>query len=87
MMGATAAARARCSRFCAASTSPTRRGRGDRAPITPILELGVGWNPELDAIDNIYLIGTLMGLSLTELRRTSTRSWRSLSCSRSRGCT
>ena len=39
------------------------------APITPILELGVGWNPELDAIDNIYLIGTIMGLSLAEFRR------------------
>jgi len=39
------------------------------AAITPILELGVGWNPELDAIDNIYLMGTIMGLSLTELRR------------------
>jgi ABC-type polysaccharide/polyol phosphate transport system ATPase subunit len=38
-----------------------------RAPITPILELGVGWHPELDAIDNIYLIGTVMGLSLREL--------------------
>ena len=40
-----------------------------RAGITPILELGIGWNPELDAIDNIYLLGTLMGLSLFELRR------------------
>ena len=39
------------------------------AAITPILELGVGWNPELDAIDNIYLMGTIMGLSLAELRR------------------
>ena len=37
--------------------------------VTPILELGVGWNPELDAVDNIYLMGTLMGLSLAELRR------------------
>jgi ABC-type polysaccharide/polyol phosphate transport system ATPase subunit len=36
--------------------------------ITPILELGVGWNPELDAIDNIYLLGSVMGLSLTEIR-------------------
>lgn len=34
------------------------------AGLTPILELGVGWNPELDAIDNVFLIGTLMGLSL-----------------------
>lgn len=39
------------------------------AAITPILELGVGWNPELDAIDNIYLMGTIMGLSLGDVRR------------------
>jgi ABC-2 type transport system ATP-binding protein len=36
--------------------------------ITPILELGVGWNPELDAIDNVYLVGSVMGLSLREIR-------------------
>jgi ABC-type polysaccharide/polyol phosphate transport system ATPase subunit len=40
-----------------------------RAAITPILELGVGWNPDLDAIDNIELLGTVMGLSLRELRQ------------------
>jgi len=40
-----------------------------RAPITPILELGVGWNPDLDAIDNILLLGTVMGMSLAEARR------------------
>jgi ABC-type polysaccharide/polyol phosphate transport system ATPase subunit len=39
-----------------------------RAPLTPILELGVGWNAELDAIDNIFLIGSVMGLSLPEIR-------------------
>ena len=39
-----------------------------RGRITPILELGVGWNPDLDAIDNIDLLGTVMGLSLAELR-------------------
>ncbi|HEX5480483.1 MAG TPA: ATP-binding cassette domain-containing protein [Dehalococcoidia bacterium] len=39
------------------------------APVTPILELGVGWNPDLDAIDNIELLGTVMGLSLRDLRR------------------
>jgi ABC-type polysaccharide/polyol phosphate transport system ATPase subunit len=38
------------------------------APITPILELGVGWNPDLNAVDNIYLLGTVMGMSLRELR-------------------
>ena len=40
-----------------------------RVPITAVLELGVGWNPDLDAIDNIELLGTVMGLSLRELRQ------------------
>jgi ABC-type polysaccharide/polyol phosphate transport system ATPase subunit len=35
--------------------------------ITPILELGVGWNPELDAIDNVYLVGSVMGLTLRQI--------------------
>jgi ABC-2 type transport system ATP-binding protein len=38
-------------------------------PITPILELGVGWNPELNALDNIFLIGSVMGMSLAQIRR------------------
>ena len=44
------------------------RARRRARAVTPILELGVGWNPELDAIDNIELLGTVMGLSLRELR-------------------
>src|SRR4051812_42275564 len=45
-------------------------GRVDtRGMITPLLELGAGWNLELDAVDNIYLIGSVMGLSLREIRR------------------
>ena len=40
-----------------------------RAPITPLLELGIGWNPDLDAIDNVLLMGTIMGMSLAEARR------------------
>ena len=48
---------------------PPDRGRVTAgAAITPILELGVGWNPELDAIDNVYLIGSVMGLTLGEIR-------------------
>jgi ABC-type polysaccharide/polyol phosphate transport system ATPase subunit len=42
-----------------------------RGSVTPILELGVGWNPDLDAIDNIELLGTVMGLTLRELRAAS----------------
>jgi len=37
-------------------------------PLTPILELGLGWNPELDGVDNILLIGTAMGLRLREAK-------------------
>jgi len=39
-----------------------------RAPLTPILELGVGWNPDLSGVDNAYLIGSVMGLTLREIR-------------------
>jgi ABC-type polysaccharide/polyol phosphate transport system ATPase subunit len=39
-----------------------------RASITPLLELGIGWNPELDAVDNVLLMGTIMGMSLAEAR-------------------
>jgi ABC-type polysaccharide/polyol phosphate transport system ATPase subunit len=34
--------------------------------ISPVLELGLGWNPELDARDNVLLVGTVMGLTLRE---------------------
>lgn len=48
---------------------PPDSGRVIRhAAITPILELGVGWNPELDAVDNVCLIGSVMGLSLADIR-------------------
>ena len=51
---------------------PADTGRVElRAAVTPILELGVGWNPDLDALDNIELLGTVMGLTLKELRAAS----------------
>ena len=56
-----------------------------RAAITPILELGVGWNPELDAIDNVCLIGSVMGLTLRgDPAAHGSRFWRSPSSSASR---
>ena len=39
-----------------------------RGALTPILELGLGFNNELDAIDNVMLLGGVMGLRLRELR-------------------
>jgi ABC-2 type transport system ATP-binding protein len=49
---------------------PDQGGVRARAAITPILELGVGWNPELDAVDNVLLVGSVMGLPLNQIRRT-----------------
>jgi lipopolysaccharide transport system ATP-binding protein len=37
--------------------------------IAPFLELGVGFQPELSARDNIYLYGALMGLTKTQIKR------------------
>ena len=37
-----------------------------RGAVTPVLELGIGWNPELDAVDNIALMATVMGMTLHE---------------------
>jgi ABC-2 type transport system ATP-binding protein len=39
-----------------------------RTALTPLLELGVGWNPELHAVDNIVLIATQMGSTLQDAR-------------------
>jgi ABC-type polysaccharide/polyol phosphate transport system ATPase subunit len=47
---------------------PDRGSVALNAAITPILELGVGWNPELDAVDNVYLLASVMGLPLRAIR-------------------
>ncbi len=37
--------------------------------IVPFLELGVGFNPDLTARENIFLNGTILGLTRAEIRR------------------
>jgi ABC-2 type transport system ATP-binding protein len=39
-----------------------------RAPVMPILQLGIGWNVELDAVDNILVLATVMGIPLREAK-------------------
>jgi ABC-type polysaccharide/polyol phosphate transport system ATPase subunit len=39
-----------------------------RGEVTPILELGIGFNGELDAVDNVFLLGTVMGMTLAGVR-------------------
>lgn len=36
--------------------------------IAPLMQLGAGFNPELDAVDNILLNGMLLGMSKTSLK-------------------
>ncbi len=40
-----------------------------RGRIAPFIELGVGFQPELTATDNIFLYGALLGLSRREVQR------------------
>jgi len=52
-----------CGIYAADSGRVAVRGR-----LVPVLELGVGFDPALDAVDNILLLGTVMGLSLAEAK-------------------
>lgn len=47
-------------------TSGSVRVRGQ---VSPFLELGVGFNPELTGRENVFLNGAILGLSRTELSR------------------
>lgn len=40
-----------------------------RGTLIPFLELGVGFNPELSARDNIYLNGVLLGMTIREVEK------------------
>ena len=55
---------------CLAGIYPTDRGQLTVAGrISPFIELGVGFNTELPALDNVVVNATLLGLSPAEARR------------------
>lgn len=50
-------------------TYPTKGDITVRGRVAPLIELGAGMHPDLTGIENIYMNGTILGLSLRELKR------------------
>jgi ABC-type polysaccharide/polyol phosphate transport system ATPase subunit len=68
IMGRNGSGKSTLMRILAGIYRPDRGRIALGAPVTPILGLGVGWNEALDALDNVYLLGTVLGLTLREVR-------------------
>jgi len=49
-------------------TYPTRGAVQVRGRVAPLIELGAGMHPDLTGMENIYMNGTILGLSLRELK-------------------
>ena len=50
-------------------TYPTKGGIQVTGRVAPLIELGAGMHPDLTGIENIYMNGTILGLSIRELKR------------------
>lgn len=50
-------------------TYPTRGDIKVHGKVAPLIELGAGMHPDLTGIENIYMNGTILGLSIRELKR------------------
>lgn len=50
-------------------TYPTKGDIQVHGRVAPLIELGAGMHPDLTGIENIYMNGTILGLSLRELKR------------------
>ncbi len=64
---ATARARARCSSSCRGSPSRPKGARSLRGRVGTLLEVGTGFHPELTGRDNIFLSGTILGMTYGEV--------------------
>jgi ABC-type polysaccharide/polyol phosphate transport system ATPase subunit len=68
VIGANASGKSTLLKLLAGVLYPDRGDVKIRGRIAPFLELGVGFQPELSARDNVYLYGALMGLTRREIQ-------------------
>ena len=73
---ATGVARARCSSASRASTRSTRATIAVDGRLSPFIELGVGFNPDLTARDNVIINAIMLGLTPTRGARPLRRDHR-----------
>jgi len=50
-------------------TYPTKGAVSVNGRVAPLIELGAGMHPDLTGIENIYMNGTILGLSIRELKK------------------
>lgn len=50
-------------------TYPTKGKVNVKGRVAPLIELGAGMHPDLTGIENIFMNGTILGLSIRELRK------------------
>lgn len=50
-------------------TYPTKGAIRVQGRVAPLIELGAGMHPDLTGIENIYMNGTILGLTIRELKR------------------
>lgn len=50
-------------------TYPTKGAIEVQGRVAPLIELGAGMHPDLTGIENIYMNGTILGLTIRELKR------------------
>ena len=62
---------------------PTRGTMTVRGRLSALIEVGAGFHPDLTGRENIYLNGTILGMTKEEIRANSTKSLISADCASS----